>query len=92
MIVAGGGAKDASAALVSLAETLDAPVVLTGNAKGVVPSRHPLCAENTLVFGRIQRDIEAAVVVWALRPREARLREHLQGELSAVAIRTHGVL
>ena len=63
VIIAGGGAKDASAALVSLAETLDAPVVLTGNAKGVVPSRHPLCAENTLVFGRIQRDIEAADAV-----------------------------
>ncbi|MFM9137887.1 MAG: thiamine pyrophosphate-dependent enzyme, partial [Actinomycetota bacterium] len=35
----------------------------TGNAKGVVPSFHPLCAENTLVFGRIQREIESADAV-----------------------------
>ena len=34
VIIAGGGAKDASAALVSLAESLDAPVVLTGNEIG----------------------------------------------------------
>jgi len=60
VIIAGGGAKDAGDELTALAEALDAPVVLTGNAKGVVASRHPLCAENTLVFGRVQRDIEAA--------------------------------
>ncbi|MGA1388762.1 MAG: 5-guanidino-2-oxopentanoate decarboxylase [Ilumatobacteraceae bacterium] len=63
VIIAGGGAKDASDELTALAEALDAPVVLTGNAKGVVPSRHPLCAENTLVFGRVQREIEAADAV-----------------------------
>lgn len=63
VIIAGGGAKDSATALVAVAEALDAPVVLTGNAKGVVPSSHPLCAENTLVFGRIQRDIEAADAV-----------------------------
>ncbi|NDD99979.1 aminotransferase class I/II-fold pyridoxal phosphate-dependent enzyme, partial [bacterium] len=63
VIIAGGGAKDAGDALVALAETLDAPVVLTGNAKGVVASRHPLCSENTLVFGRIQREIESADAV-----------------------------
>jgi acetolactate synthase-1/2/3 large subunit len=63
VIIAGGGAKDAGDALVDLAETLDAPVVMTGNAKGVISSHHPLCAENTLVFGRIQREIESADAV-----------------------------
>ncbi len=63
VIIAGGGAKDAGVQLIALAEALDAPVVLTGNAKGVVPSQHPLCGENTLVFGRVQREIEAADVV-----------------------------
>lgn len=63
VIIAGGGAIDAEDLLIAVAETLDAPVVLTGNAKGVLPSSHPLCAENTLVFGRIQREIEAADVV-----------------------------
>lgn len=63
VIIAGGGAKDAGPQLIALAEALDAPVVLTGNAKGVVPSHHSLCGENTLVFGRVQREIEAADVV-----------------------------
>jgi acetolactate synthase-1/2/3 large subunit len=63
VIIAGGGAKDAGDALVAVAETLDAPVVMTGNAKGLISSRHPLCAENTLVFGRVQREIESADAV-----------------------------
>ncbi|GBL20408.1 probable 2-ketoarginine decarboxylase AruI [Acidimicrobiaceae bacterium] len=63
VIIAGGGAIAASTQLIALAEILDAPVLLTGNAKGVVPSSHRLCAGNCLVFGRVQRDIEAADVV-----------------------------
>jgi acetolactate synthase-1/2/3 large subunit len=63
VIIAGGGTIDASAQLIALAEILDAPVLLTGNAKGAVPSNHELCAGNCLVFGRVQRDIEAADVV-----------------------------
>jgi acetolactate synthase-1/2/3 large subunit len=62
-IIAGGGSIDASTQLVALAEALDAPVLLTGNAKGVMPSDHPLCAGNCLVFGRVQKDIESADVV-----------------------------
>jgi len=63
VIIAGGGSIDASTQLVVLAEALDAPVLLTGNAKGVMSSSHPLCAGNCLVFGRVQKDIEAADVV-----------------------------
>jgi acetolactate synthase-1/2/3 large subunit len=63
VIIAGGGSIDASKELIALAELLDAPVLLTGNAKGVMPSDHPLCAGNCLVFGRIQKDIESADVV-----------------------------
>jgi acetolactate synthase-1/2/3 large subunit len=63
VIIAGGGSIDASTQLVALAEALDAPVLLTGNAKGVMPSTHPLCAGNCLVFGRVQNDIELADVV-----------------------------
>jgi acetolactate synthase-1/2/3 large subunit len=63
VIIAGGGSIDASTQLVALAEALDAPVLLTGNAKGVMSSSHPLCAGNCLVFGRVQKDIEAADVV-----------------------------
>jgi acetolactate synthase-1/2/3 large subunit len=63
VIIAGGGSIDASAQLAALAETLDAPVFLTGNAKGVMSSSHPLCAGNCLVFGQVQKDIESADVV-----------------------------
>jgi len=63
LIIAGGGSIDASAQLVALAEIIDAPVLLTGNAKGVMSSSHPLCAGNCLVFGQVQKDIEAADVV-----------------------------
>ncbi len=63
IIVAGGGAIDAGADLRVIAELLDAPVVLTGNAKGVLPSSHPLCVGNLLVSPAVQRTIEAADVV-----------------------------
>lgn len=42
LILAGGGAKKADAALKRLAETLGAPVVETANARGLL-HRHPLC-------------------------------------------------
>jgi acetolactate synthase I/II/III large subunit len=43
LILAGGGAKSAEAALRRLAEALDAPVVLTINARGLLHA-HPLAA------------------------------------------------
>jgi thiamine pyrophosphate-dependent acetolactate synthase large subunit-like protein len=63
VVIAGGGCVNAGSELAALAETLDAPVLLTGNAKGVMSSRHELCAGNCLVFGRVQRDVETADVV-----------------------------
>ncbi|NCU87810.1 MAG: hypothetical protein EBV58_08425, partial [Actinobacteria bacterium] len=63
VVIAGGGCVNAGSEIVAFAQALDAPVLLTGNAKGVMPSSHELCAGNCLVFGRVQRDIEAADVV-----------------------------
>jgi thiamine pyrophosphate-dependent acetolactate synthase large subunit-like protein len=63
VVIAGGGCINAAAELVAFAQTLDAPVLLTGNAKGVMSSSHELCAGNCLVFGRVQRDVESADVV-----------------------------
>ena len=63
IIVAGGGAIDAGAELRKVAELLDAPVVLTGNAKGVLASSHPLCVGNLLVAPGVQRAVEAADAV-----------------------------
>jgi thiamine pyrophosphate-dependent acetolactate synthase large subunit-like protein len=60
MVIAGGGAIDAGAELLHLAVTVDAPVVLTGNAKGLVPSSHPLCVGNALVVPAVQTALEAA--------------------------------
>lgn len=42
LIVAGGGALDAGPAIVALAERLDAPVITTVAAKGLLPPQHPL--------------------------------------------------
>lgn len=66
IIIAGGGCIDAATELAAIAEALDAPVVLTGNAKGVVASQHPLCADTALGFPAVQRAVEscdAALVV-----------------------------
>ncbi|NBY45185.1 MAG: 5-guanidino-2-oxopentanoate decarboxylase [Acidimicrobiia bacterium] len=63
VVIAGGGCVNAGSELVEFAQALDAPILLTGNAKGVVPSSHELCAGNCLVFGRVQRDIESSDVV-----------------------------
>lgn len=42
LIIAGGGALDAAPAIRRLAEKLDAPVLMTTNARGVLPNDHPL--------------------------------------------------
>lgn len=63
VIIAGGGAKEAGAGLVAVAEWLDAPVVLTGNAKGVLPSAHPLCVDTSLAYPATQRELEEADAV-----------------------------
>ena len=63
MIIAGGGAINAGDALVQIASAIDSPIVLTGNAKGVVPSTHPLCVGSSLVIPRVQEEIEQSDVV-----------------------------
>ena len=63
VVIAGGGCVNAGLELGAFAQSLDAPVLLTGNAKGVMSSTHELCAGNSLVFGRVQRDVESADLV-----------------------------
>jgi acetolactate synthase-1/2/3 large subunit len=57
-LLLGGGAVDAGAEAVALAERLGAPVGLTVNAKGVVRDDHPLSVGTTLtlepVYGALQ--------------------------------------
>lgn len=42
VLMAGGGARHAAAEMTALAEVLDAPAHMTINARGIVPSDHPL--------------------------------------------------
>ena len=63
MIVAGGGAINSGATLAEIASLIDSPIVLTGNAKGVVPSSHLLCVGSALVIPRVQEEIEQSDVV-----------------------------
>jgi acetolactate synthase-1/2/3 large subunit len=66
LILAGGGAIDAAAALTKLAELLDAPVALTINAKGMLPSRHPLLIGSTQSLVATRALVADADVVLAI--------------------------
>jgi len=66
LILAGGGAIDAAAELGELAELLDAPVALTINAKGLLPSTHPLLIGSTQSLVATRALVADADVVLAI--------------------------
>jgi acetolactate synthase-1/2/3 large subunit len=66
LLVFGGGAADAAAAARSLAEGLDAPVINTVNAKGILPPGHPLRAGENIAFAPVHRAIAEADIVLAV--------------------------
>ena len=66
LILAGGGAIDAAPALTQLAERLGAPVALTINAKGMLPSSHPLLIGSTQSLVATRALVAEADVVLAL--------------------------
>jgi acetolactate synthase-1/2/3 large subunit len=59
VIFAGGGARAAEAALKRLAEALDAPVVLTTNARGLLHA-HPLAVPASPSFKSVRKMVEEA--------------------------------
>ena len=65
MLVIGGGCADAGD-VAELAERLDAPVVNTVGAKGVLPRQHPLAVGGSPSLPAIQRALARADVVLAL--------------------------
>jgi acetolactate synthase I/II/III large subunit len=65
VILAGGGAKSAGTALRRLAETLDAPVVLTANARGLLHA-HPLAVPASPSLKAVRKPIDAADLVIAV--------------------------
>ena len=66
LILAGGGAIDAAEALTQLAERLGAPVALTINAKGMLPSSHPLLIGSTQSLVATRALVAEADVVLAI--------------------------
>jgi len=66
LILAGGGAIDAAPTLTRLAEQLGAPVALTINAKGMLPSRHPLLIGSTQSLVATRALVAEADVVLAI--------------------------
>lgn len=58
LIIIGGGTKYASSELTQIAEYLDAPVINTNNAKGVIPASHPLAVGGTPSQAIIREEIE----------------------------------
>ncbi len=65
-LVLGGGATGAAEAAQALAERLGAPVVPTINAKGILPSGHPLLVGSLLPEAPVRDALEVADVVLAL--------------------------
>ena len=66
LILAGGGALAAGAALARLAERLQAPVALTINAKGLLPASHPLQIGSTQSLPATRALVAEADVVLAI--------------------------
>ncbi|WP_434560391.1 5-guanidino-2-oxopentanoate decarboxylase [Pseudomonas sp. R1-6] len=66
LVLAGGGAMDAGTELTELAERLGAPVALTINAKGLLPSRHPLLIGSTQSLVATRALVAEADVVLAI--------------------------
>lgn len=66
LVILGGGAVNAAREALALVEYLDAPVVHTINAKGILPPGHPLRAGENMAFAPIREAIARADVVLAV--------------------------
>jgi len=66
MVIAGGGARGAAAALREVVDRLDAYLVTTAAGKGILPERHPANLGCSLPYAPTQRLIAEADVVLAV--------------------------
>jgi acetolactate synthase-1/2/3 large subunit len=66
LILVGGGAIAAASAVQALAEALDAPVVMTINARGVLDHTHPLALSASPSFPAIRALVAQSDVVLAI--------------------------
>ncbi|MBM3600559.1 MAG: 5-guanidino-2-oxopentanoate decarboxylase [Alphaproteobacteria bacterium] len=83
VILAGGGAIGAGAALTALAERVGATVIVTVAAKGTVPDMHALCLGANLPAAPVRRELAAADVVLAIGTEIAET-DHWQGRLIGI--------
>ncbi len=65
MVILGGGALDAGAAAIAIAEKLRAPILTTTAGKGAVPAGHPLCWGALLSHPDVQAALKASDCVLA---------------------------
>jgi thiamine pyrophosphate-dependent acetolactate synthase large subunit-like protein len=66
LIIAGGGAIRAGKELQEFADLIQAPVISTGNARGILPQHHPLNVGTILPFRGARSLIEKSDLVLAL--------------------------
>jgi acetolactate synthase-1/2/3 large subunit len=66
LLLLGGGAAPAAARLVDLAERIDAPVLNTVNAKGLLPPDHPLAVHGSPSLQCLRNALAEADVVLAM--------------------------
>ena len=66
LIAIGGGAINAASELVTLAEKLDAPVINTVNAKGVMPYSHALATGGSASSRIVREELKTADLVLAI--------------------------
>jgi acetolactate synthase-1/2/3 large subunit len=66
VILAGGGVVRAGESIRRLAEQLDAPVVMTINARGILSPAHPLCVPASPSLAPVRRLLGSADVVFAV--------------------------
>ncbi len=66
VVLAGGGACFAGEELRSLAEALDAPVVMTTNGRGLLPAGHPLAVPASPSLAAVREEVASADVVLAV--------------------------
>jgi acetolactate synthase I/II/III large subunit len=66
LILAGGGALRAAAPLAALAESLNAPVVMTINGRGLLPPAHPLCISYSASLAPVRDLIASSDAVLAV--------------------------
>ncbi len=66
LLLLGGGAASAAARLVDLAERIDAPVLNTVNAKGLLPPEHPLAVHGSPSLQCLRNALAEADVVLAM--------------------------